>query len=423
MDVEQLMACTDPNQETSPVLKRKRVNTETITLEKVTLCNDINDGNGNDNVILESLDAITTAWKALQPRIEALREVAQEREASWDALLQRTLAAVGCSDEELLQQREALAIERYGEEAPLFCTLPPSIAWLLPASAQSEEELAFAEEVEMTANLLFAVRQRLLAHITDAKLRGDRDLLRSLGPIHTTWGKEVKTLRGLDAKVGRRCTVASRRINAYREKQTLRDVEPANLRDLEANFKGYLKVLDFYRHSDAQRYSFNRQLSGPQHFADIRRNVAVLEVWDDTLGDRIFNAFAVSGADAPGVQPEELQDSLFVALEVEDGCGETYSRDLDAEFKLCNALCRSLLLEEARKCCEDRAAQAKPAAASSTHALDLTRPSSSLRAVLFSKKPLCISCRAVVFEQLPSRLPGLSLEVRVDEAEESEYGT
>merc|ERR1711959_20428 len=113
-----------------------------------------------------------------------------------------------------------------------------------------------------------------------------------------------------DSKVSRRLTVASRRINAYRSQQNLRDVDPTQLQDIDATFKGYMKVLDFYRHSDAQRFSFNRQLSGPQHFADVRRNVAVLEVWDDQLGKRIFNAFAVSGADAPGVQPAELDKGI-----------------------------------------------------------------------------------------------------------------
>merc|ERR1719183_380716 len=142
-------------------------------------------------------------------------------------------------------------------------------------------------------------------------MRSDREVLRTLGPKHAAWGKEIKAIQSLDAKVGRRLTVASRRINEYRSMQMLRYVQPAHLRDIEASFKGYMKVLDFYRHSDAQRYSFNRQLSGPQHFADIRRNIAVLEVWDDLLGSRIFNAFAVSGADAPGVQPAELDKVLF----------------------------------------------------------------------------------------------------------------
>lgn len=285
---------------------------------------------------LERLEDIEADWSALQPSIDALRASAGERQECWESMLQRVLTAVACSDAELAREQEELAVERYGSEASLFCTLPPTISWLLPASAQSEEEVAFAEEVQTIVNVLLNIRERILAHINDAKARGDRDVLRMLGPKHAAYGKESKSLQGLDSMVGRRLTVASKRINAYRSQQMLRDVDPTLLRDIDASFRGYQKVLDFYRNSDAQRYSFNRQLSGPQHFADIRRNVAVLEVWDNLSGRRIFNAFAVSGADAPGVQPAELEKGIFAAIEVEDGCGETYSRDLDAEFKLCS---------------------------------------------------------------------------------------
>ena len=41
-------------------------------------------------------------------------------------------------------------------------------------------------------------------------------------------------------------------------------------------------MLDFYRLSDSKEHSFGRVFSGPQHFTDIRRNVAILHA---TRGD------------------------------------------------------------------------------------------------------------------------------------------
>lgn len=367
---------------------------------------------------LESVDLITGAWEALQPRVQALLSTVEQFRGTWQASLQQTVAIAARSDTELALEREQLAVARYGADAPLFCTLPPSISILLSASAMNQEELAFAEDVESIANLLAAVRERLLKHIADAKSRADRDTLRTLGPMHTQWGKEIKSLQSLDDKVSRRVTVASRRITTYRSQLKIRDIDPTLLKDFGANFKGYMKVLDFYRHSDAQRFSFNRQLSGPQHFADVRRNVAVLQVWDDSIGSVIFNEFAVSGVDAPGVQPADFARELFVAQEVEDGIGKTYSRDHDAEFKLCSALCGYLLSEAQQEQGSDL-----PGKKSQDLSASIKRPPSSLRAILFSKKPLCASCRCVVFQQLPERMPGLNLKVVVDESEETEVAT
>jgi len=189
--------------------------------------------------------------------------------------------------------------------------------------------------------------------------------------------------------VTRRMSVASRRLAAYRASQEVRQLPERDLLDVPPSFAGYTKVLDFYRLSDAARYNFGRQFEGPQHFTDVKRNVAVLEAFDAD-GRRAFNGYAVSGIDAPGVRPDEVSCRRFQAMEVEDGGGETYSRDHDAEFKLCAALCQSV-----------------PA-------------NWRGRVVLFSKKPLCRSCADVVCAQLPRALPGISLEVTVDETEDGD---
>merc|ERR1711963_1065695 len=110
---------------------------------------------------------------------------------------------------------------------------------------------------------------------------------------------------------------------------------------------------------------------GPQHFADVRRNVAVLEVWDAVTGTRVLNDYAVSGVDGPGTRPDAASRAMFIAQEVEDGLGETYARDYDAEFKLCASFCSAFPTGH--------------------------MPTRPFRAMLFSKKPLCVSCSDVVF--------------------------
>eukprot|EP00930_Biecheleria_cincta_P025436 TRINITY_DN18115_c0_g2_i1.p1 TRINITY_DN18115_c0_g2~~TRINITY_DN18115_c0_g2_i1.p1 ORF type:complete len:357 (-),score=63.19 TRINITY_DN18115_c0_g2_i1:110-1141(-) len=334
----------------------------------------------------------------MQPRIASLEHSARERQASWDSLLCECLVAVGKSDAELEEEHISLAVERYGDHAAHFCPLAPSIARLLPLSTHSPEEMAFAEELQDACGALMTIKNRLLAHIIVAKERGDRDALRELGPKHSALSKEIKTVSSLDAKVCRRMTVCSQRIMEHRGRSVLRNIDPTFLNDVEASMVGYTKVVDFYRLSDAARYSFGRQLEGPQHFTDVRRNVAILEVWNcDEI--RIFNGYAVSGVDCPGERPGAEARALFTAIEAEDGLGQTYMRDEDAEYKLCASFCGGKL--------------------------GLRHPSAPLpaltwsgRAVLFSKKPLCASCYDVVNRQLLELVPGLSLQVVVDEAEE-----
>jgi len=345
----------------------------------------------------ESLDAVVASWDAMRSQLATLEATAREKQATWDSLLSDCLAAVGKSDAELELEQTALAVERYGDRAHLFCPLAPSIARLLPVSTHSPEEMAFAEELQEACGALMNIKNRLLAHITAAKERGDRHALRDLGPRHSALGKEIKALGRLDAKVGRRITLCARRIMEYRSRCVLREIDPNLLRDVEASLAGYTKVSDFYRLSDAARYSFGRQLDGPQHFTDVRRNVAILEVWNMS-GSKIYGGYAVSGVDCPGERPNKEARTLFSAIEAEDGLGETYARDQDAEYKLCASFCGDIL------------GLRHPSA-------PLASSSWSGRAVLFSKKPLCASCHDVVNRQLMLLLPGLSLQVVVDEAE------
>merc|ERR1712194_474281 len=115
---------------------------------------------------------------------------------------------------------------------------------------------------------------------------------------------------------------------------------------------------------------------------DVRRNVAILTA---TRGDGVvFSRYAVSGINAPGMNP--TAKGAFVAVECVDGLGECYLRDHDAEFKLVSELCATQLGvcvpgDSNREYCG--------------------------RITLWSKKPLCISCTNVVRHQLPFAAKGM----------------
>merc|ERR1740121_2511304 len=133
----------------------------------------------------------------------------------------------------------------------------------------------------------------------------------------------------------------------YRAKQKTRDINASQLKYIPPDSAGYMNILDFYRHSDAALYRFNRQTTGPQHFADMKRNIAILHVREVKSGAVVFNAFAVSGENAPGLRASASEMTLFVASEVTDHAGLTYLRNHDAEFKLCAAF-RAPLQSRAR---------------------------------------------------------------------------
>ena len=107
----------------------------------------------------------------------------------------------------------------------------------------------------------------------------------------------------------------------------------------------------------------------------------------------LYSGYAVSGdRNCPGVQL--TADAFFDAIEATDGLGETYSRMFDAEFKLLTEFAS----QHTAKRWGDWEARG--------------------HAVLWSKKPLCESCHAVVHKQFPRRYPNIVLEVIVgDEAE------
>ena len=146
------------------------------------------------------------------------------------------------------------------------------------------------------------------------------------------------------------------------------------------------------RPQDAALYNFGRVYSGPNFFTDVKSNVAILAVYNGEAQE-LYSGYAVSGdRNCPGVQL--TAGAFFDAIEATDGLGETYSRTFDAEFKL--------LTDFASQHTAERWGDWKACG----------------HAVLWSKKPLCESCHAVVHKQFPRRYPNIVLEVIVgDEAE------
>ena len=75
------------------------------------------------------------------------------------------------------------------------------------------------------------------------------------------------------------------------------------------------------------RYSFGRAMEGPQHFTDIRRNVAILRAThpnnpNDPNDGYYYTAYAVSGVNGPGL-PFNGDQTLFKAVACADGLGNS----------------------------------------------------------------------------------------------------
>ncbi|CAK0836609.1 unnamed protein product, partial [Prorocentrum cordatum] len=308
------------------------------------------------------LPEVLAAWEALQPRLAELRGAAAAQRAGWQELLRSAQRAAARTDAELAAEQAELGERRYGPRASHFCTLPPSVALLVQLGAHNPEEAAFARELEAACGAVAEVKGQLLALVKAAKDRDDRDALRDLGPRLAVLSKEMKALGGLDGDVGKRLTVASRRVTQYRSGQEVRTVEPDGLGHVEPSFNGYIKILDYYRcammpgracitPSPSAEWTPWGLSQAPRGGGSLRRRVWRTDWARPTAGSTTRSSSCApssASASAPGRAPP-------------------------------------------------RAGAAGPCSS-------------------WSKKPLCASCSDVCRVQLPRLLPGLRLEVVVDEA-------
>jgi hypothetical protein len=427
---------------------------------------------------------------AFAPDLGHLNQLAREWRASWMAQLDLVRRAAALSNEQLHEEGRSEAMHRYGHaDAPHLWPDPPSLTLLIEQSVRTDQEASFTSEVDAFATRVAEAKAARLAQLQEAKAASPPETasVRVLGQGLGLLVKAVREATELDKPVRERLELSTKRIARYRASCSVRALAPsARLVGVPPTRAGYEQILDFYRLTDASTYSFGRVFDGPQFFTDVRRNVAIMHatrgpppaadaarstdggdpsdvragsvrlgdgsdgsvgasivahygacmgasIGDDGGDDAVlFSEYAVSGVDAPGLNPEvgavaseperadtrceastgceEPADTIvvdacetrgrftprgpFTPIEAVDGLGECYMRDHDAEFKLASALCTRWLGVRA------------PGDVNATYRGRIT---------LWSKKALCASCAAVVHEQLVAALPNAELCVRVDD--------
>ena len=336
----------------------------------------------------EDMDAESKV-ELISTKVTNLKEdVTRECSEGWAEALAEAQRLAGVSDAENRADSHEQAVVRYSaQHAPSFFPEPTAVARLIQLSTRTPNDEAIALRIESITKQIASIKKPLLTLIEDAKRSDNKDATRRLGSMLNVLGKAHKAASIADKPVGSRISVAIKRLAQWRSANTVRavgDVSLGELVELTADPVGYVAVCDFYRLTDAAKYSFGRQLEGPQFFVDIRRNVAILVLWKGDV--RVRGTFAVSGIESPGVALPEAFDANIESKDCEDGLGELYDRKYDAEYKLIADLLQ--------------------------HVPDAK--SSPLRAVLWSKKPLCASCEDVLLRQMPLKYPNIKLEVLID---------
>lgn len=362
----------------------------------------------------------SAAEAAAREAQRALHSTCKGHKSTWWARLTEVRQLVTLTDDQLNSEAREAAVARYGpEDAADFFPEPPSMERLIALSVRFDDECAALEQQEAALETVIVAKQLMLADLNVAKSEGRIEDVRALGRRLNSLVSLLNDVRGEDRVVRDRITVATRRIERYRAAAPVRALSPdaaATLTRVTPNRRGYERILDFYRLTDAFQYSFGRSAGGTQHFVDLRRNVAIMQVEaGDSMVDRsngmasdslppyghggkaechLFSAYAVSGRNAPGRKVTRDMPHIFTAISCEDGCGESYPRQHDAEFKLLTIMCHEVL---------------------GVKGPDDVRADFTGRITLWSRKPLCQSCSAVFRMQLPRLLPMSRVRIVVDE--------
>lgn len=303
--------------------------------------------------------------------------------------LRRLVTSSGNSDSDALPHEDLLAERIVVQVEKLQGILWKNHRALLELTAkmpEAQEEIL--HELDSVRVSLRAAQATMCGKLLHAKLGPDKELVRSLG---RSLNDLRALLRRLDAdrhEVTRNSRLAALLITVCRRVLPVREIRPTDLHVIPASPSGYLKIMDFYFFSDAAKYCFGENYSGPNWFTRLKRNVAILAIYDSS-SNPVYNQFAVSGQrNKPGA-PLARDDGCFRAIEAEDEHGRMFDRRNDAEFKLLSGFADSCTSKEFVG-----------------------------RGALWSKKPLCRSCQSVV-RQFQERFPKVVLEVRVDSAPES----
>lgn len=334
-------------------------------------------------------------WAKARARAQMLRPVLEKEELLIQEILDhglrkedrktlRRLATGGSGEEEAETLRQvAASLGAQGQEK-LQAVLTRNHHDLLNlTSRMPEDKEAIVRELEKVKASLRQAQTAVHSELLRAKESGsDLETVRSLGRAINDLKELVWNLEAERQQVTKNSALAVLLVTVCRRVLPIREIDPADLHDIEPSHEGYLRIMEFYFFSDAGKYCFGEHYSGPNWFTRLKRNVAILVVFDQN-NKAIYNQFAVSGEhNTPGA-PLAPEDGVFEATEAEDEYGRLFARHNDAEFKLL-----------------------------SSFAVEFPDCSFSARGVLWSKKPLCTSCAGAV-RQFAQRYPNVPLEVVV----------
>mmetsp|Transcript_48092 Transcript_48092/g.127324 ORF Transcript_48092/g.127324 Transcript_48092/m.127324 type:complete len:411 (-) Transcript_48092:310-1542(-) len=299
---------------------------------------------------------------------QTLRKLTQSTASGVDETVERVGRAIGSNRQRL----ESILEKNHGELLRLSAT----------SMSNAKEEVL--RELDAVLTRLKVALGSVRCELLSAKERSDMNTVRNVGRSFNDLKALMHRLEDERRLVTRNSTLAALLVTVCRRVLPVRQVDPAALRDIPPSREGCQRIMDFYFFTDAGRYYFGDYLSGPNWFARLRRNVAILLV-RDMHGAVVYNDFAVSGEHrAPGA-PLAPEAAPLRSIEAEDEHGRIFDRRHDAEFKLLSGLC---------------------AAASSTSWEGTGR--------LWSRKPLCRSCIGAV-DQVRAFFPRLRLTVSVDD--------
>lgn len=339
----------------------------------------------------KELGSASSEIAAFAPGFARLQQLVQGWHDDSAAALHLARQAAALSNEQLHAEGRADAVARYGPAAAQHLwPEPPSVCALIEQSGRTDAEAAFTVEVDAFATSVAEVKAARLVRLNAAKYAAppQTDLVRELGRGLGLLTKAINEAKELDKPVRERLSLTTERIARYRASCAMRSIAAhARLAGPPPTRLGYEQVLDFYRLTDASAYSFGRVVEGAQFYTDIRRNVAILhatrgaengndvrarpgrvivgggpvgegEGSDRDLGAQdgatksaaaaldaedaedtedvnlLFAEYAVSGVDAPGLNPSPpgvdgaealLPRGPFTPIECADGLGATYA--------------------------------------------------------------------------------------------------
>lgn len=350
---------------------------------------------------VEAVRAALERWGHLRRRAEALRPCLQREDElmqeildrglrSEDRKVLRKLASGGSgpnADDEVIKKLTATIGK---EQERLQQTLMQNHSQLLQLSATAEPDYKreLLLEMDSVRGDLQKVQDAVHSDLLVAKERADMDAVRSSGRSLNDLKALLRKLEAERRGITRNSVLATLLVTVCRRVLPVRQIDPAELRDIVPSKEGYMRIMDFYLFSDASLYCFGEHYCGPNWFTRLKRNVAILSVQDDAQRS-VYNTFAVSGEHKTPGAPPALESGPLQSIEAEDEHGRVFDRRHDAEFKLLTGFCLRLggMIEE-------------------------TRAAWTGSGVLWSKKPLCRSCIGAV-RQLEAQLPGLKLQVVV----------